>query len=327
MKLIPLTPPAPVLGLYASPDAAAYYRVAVPMGALAPDGAAVQYGHGTTAHREAARIVVFARLSGDLAGNLSAIEAHQAEGRRVLIDYDDDPDTLPSRSLSARERALLDTMRALMRAADGLVTTNATLAARLRRYHPDVRVVPNYVRPMDWPEPAAAGPVVTLTGSISHIADWRMVAQPLAAALTKHPAARLRVAGHLPSYLRPLCADHRSWTGTLSAYPAMLAGSGIGLCPLPATAFNEAKSPIKLYEFALSGAAVIGSPTQYGPVLRAAGLDHAVARSSADWRRLLDHYLSDPAARQHDARTLRAYVTTALDAARHTATIRAAYAA
>lgn len=330
MKLLPTTTPAPLLGVYVkgTHEAATYYRVQVPMRTLAPDAAWAALGEGTVAHRAAARVVVGSRLSGDRAFNADAIRWHQEEGRRVLIDYDDDPDAVPARALNAEKAALLDVMRSMMRAADGVVTTNTTLAARLRKYNRDVRVLPNYILPDDWPEPAPmppGPPVVTITGSASHVADWEVALPAVRAAVDG--GARLRVAGYLPPYLRSLCADYRPWAQDLGSYPAMLAGTHIGLCPLPRTTFNTCKSPIKLLEFALAGACVVGSPTQYGPVLEAAGLSHAVALTPRDWTRILSRYVNDPALRERDAATLRAFVLAEYDARRHRPTIAAAYAA
>jgi glycosyltransferase involved in cell wall biosynthesis len=330
VKLLPATTPAPILGVAipGNHEAATYYRIQTPLRAIAPEGGWVTLGEGTDAHRAAARVVVVSRFSGDADYNLGAIRGYQARGVRVLFDYDDDPDSIPVSHLSPEKRRLIEVMRVLMRAVDGIVTTNSTLAARLRRYSRDVRVLPNYIWPDDWPEPAplpAGPPVVTLTGSSSHVNDWRIALPTVADAVAG--GVTLRVAGYLPPYLAPLCADHRPWAQGLGTYPAMLAGTHIGLCPLPRTAFNVCKSPIKLYELALSGAAVIGSPTQYGPVLEAAGLAHAVALTPSDWRRALARYLADPDLRSADAATLRAFVLTTFDARRHTDTIRAAYAA
>jgi glycosyltransferase involved in cell wall biosynthesis len=316
---------APVLGLYALPGAQAYYRLALPLGVLG--GAVTQYD-ASPVEQGAARTVVLSRIApmeGAAWGAGPALVARlRGDGRRVLVDADDAIDHEATRTAltqwTPRGRAHVE---AMIGAADGVICTNEALAERLRPLNPDVRIVPNYVRPADWPEPAppADGPPwVLLTGSASHDRDWR---EAEAALRRLRPFFRLRVVGHLPRYLAGLCDEHRPW-GAFEAYQGAIAGCAVALCPLPDTPFNRCKSPIKLYEAALSGCAVVGSETQYGPVLRAAGLGHAVA---GRWSPILHHYLTDPEARARDAAALRAYVVDALDVERHAETIRAAYAA
>lgn len=316
---------APLLGLHQHPGANTYYRLTVPLGAAG--GAVAPLLEAPVSQVAAAETVVisnFGALPGHDDAAAGTVRALQAEGKRVLLDYDDALRDVPAAyrvttyNYAAQKRAA--------RQADGLVCTNPLLAERLRRLNPDVRVLPNLVRLEDWPPPpppADGPPVVTLTGSASHEADWAIVREALATVKRRHPFT-LRVAGHLPRYLRGLVDDHRPWTGDLAAYPAMLAGTTIGLCPLQDTPFNRCKTPIKAYEFALSGAAVIGSPTQYGPVLAdGRGL---VCRTPDAWAAALTHYLADAATRAASARALLAFVQ-GLDARQHLPAIRAAYAA
>jgi glycosyltransferase involved in cell wall biosynthesis len=198
----------------------------------------------------------------------------------------------------------------------------------LRRLNRNVRVVPNYIRVEDWPDPPSPAdepPTIVIAGSFTHHDDWKPVASALAWARKRH-GARVRVCGYLPDYLQPVCDDYRPWVD-LAAYPAMLAGGAIGLCPLPDNGFNRCKSPIKAYEYALAGMAVIASPCQYGPLLRESGLGAYVVRDGGDWRAPLDALLSDAVTRHQAATTLRTHVRTTYDVRRHAATIRAAYAA
>lgn len=324
---------APVLGLYATPTAQAHYRLAVPLrAAFGAEGCAVTaYADATQAQRDAARVVVLSKLTvrDDLPLEAAAgLVAQIRDGgrRRVLVDIDDDLTPPAGFRAESWTEAAAARLAATARAADALVCTNPTLAGRLRRLHRDVRVAPNYVDAAAWPTPApspAEPPVVVLAGSVSHIADWRVVEAPLRAL---RGAYRLRVCGHLPAYLQDLCDEHRPWTRDIGAYPAMLAGAHIGLCPLPDSAFNRCKSPVKLYEYALAGLAVLGSETQYGPALRAAGLGHAVAHTPAQWERALRVYLTRPDRRSADAAALGGHVARALDARRHADALRAAYA-
>jgi glycosyltransferase involved in cell wall biosynthesis len=326
---------APILGLYKGALTQAFYRLAAPlMSAHAPEQVAVTEWEAATVEQfEAARVIITSRVLGGLGEGPTAgrrfVEALQRGGRRVLIDQDDDIHAPAGGRTWPRERLAL--FEAMLRAADGVICTNATLAGRLKPYGTPVRVVPNYVRPDLWPTPLPA-PTFTgatwllLAGSRSHREDWKEVA-PAIARLKAHRAdLRLRVVCHeLFDYLTPLADDFVPWV-PVEQYPATLAGHQIMLCPLPDSRFNRCKSPVKALEAALAGCAVLGSETQYGPLLRAAGLSHAVA-APATWERLIARYLDDPDARSADAAQLRRHVTDRLDARAHAEAIRAAYAA
>lgn len=314
---------APILGAYFKPDAAAYYRLAVPLGVAG--GAVAPYAEMRGSQVDGAECVAVTRLGAlpgsDLVALRNIVRRLKSDAGRVVADIDDDLWGLGAARLS--QQTNLPALEAVLREADTITTTNPTLAGRVRRFGRDVRVLPNYVNGEDWPAPAPrpdGPPVVVLAGGNSHAADWRVVAPALRRLVDEGVA--LRVCGFLPDYLRPLCADFRPWAG-LDAYPAMLAGATVGLCPLPDSGFNRCKSPIKLFEYALSGAAVVASPCQYGPVLRAAGQGAYVVPDGGDWYTPIRAALADTQA----APALRAHVIAHHDARHHAATITAAYAA
>lgn len=318
---------APVLGAAFGAGADAYYRLAVPLGAIG--GAVAPFYEMRESQVKGAETVVVSRFGAIPGYERQAAETARAIRRdagRLVVDFDDD---LFSVRADLRRGDLNAAAAAeIARAASHLTCTNSTLAGRLRRLHRDVRVLPNYVRAGDWPEPAPppdGPPVIVLAGTYTHVHDWRPVA-PALARLRERYGARVRVCGFMPDYLKPICDDYRPWAG-LAEYPAMIAGAHVGLCPLPDTGFNRCKSPIKLYEYALAGLAVVASPCQYGPALRAAGQpEHIVPDAGGDWEAPIARLIADRAHRAAAASALRAHVLT-LDAAHHADTIRAAYAA
>jgi glycosyltransferase involved in cell wall biosynthesis len=320
---------ADVLGLSIATGANTYYRLSVPVATAG--GAVTGFYAASEDQIAAAKAVVLSNFSTlpsvpvDAAAQV--VRKLQADGCRVLLDYDDEIKDVPAQHRRA-DRNLPAILRAC-RQADALVCTNDALAERLRPLNADVRVIPNYVRADWWPTPAPEtdGPtLITLTGSASHRSDWAPLAPALRRIRRDYGArVHIRVAGACFDYLRPVVDEHLPWTGDLAAYPAMLAGTHIGLCPLLPTPFNACKSPIKAYEFALSGAAVIGSPTQYGPVLAdGRGL---ICRTEAQWEAAIRAYLDNPNARRLCAAALRSYVASACDARTHAATIAATYLA
>lgn len=325
MKIFRDTHPASVLGIYVHPYAQQYYRLAIPLRAAygAENVAVTAYDSISAEQRQAARLVVTSRLQ--TLDSQSPMMAYQLVNeikehgkRRVLIDIDDDLSPWPG---LGRERIM-----ALARASDGIVCTNSLLAGRLRSLNRNVTIVPNYIDMATWPiapiTPPADVPTILITGSSSHEQDWR---EALPALQQLRGRYRLKVVGFLPNYLKPYADEYVPWTLELSDYPTLIRGAHIALCPLPRTSFNRCKSPIKLYETALAGCAVIGSETQYGDVLRAAGLSHRVVGLNNPWAAILSDYLEHPEQIQRDAHVLRTHITRAIDVTSHATTIRAAY--
>jgi glycosyltransferase involved in cell wall biosynthesis len=327
---------APILGLYTEGLTQAFYRLFVPLEtAYGREQVAVtDLGVATEAQFRAARLIVTSRLVGRVGtlegreGGRRFVDMLRMYGARVVMDLDDDFRDLPPPWKAPPERVAMT--EGMLSAVDGVVCTNETLAKRLRAYGPPVAVVPNYVRSDLWPTGGRRAPAretgLLLTGSRSHLQDWKEVVPAIRRLKQRYPALRLRVVCHyLFEYLAPLVDDFIPWA-PVEQYPATLAGAHIALCPLPPSKFNVCKSPVKLYEASLAGCAVLGSETQYGPLLRAAGLPGSVA-APATWERLIARYLDDPDARSADAVQLRRYVTDRLDARTHAEAIRAAYAA
>jgi glycosyltransferase involved in cell wall biosynthesis len=317
---------APLLGAYLSPGADAYYRLAVPLGAVG--GVVAPFAEMTMSQVAAAETVVVSRygaIPGKERGAVEQAKALRAEVGRLVVDFDDDLFNIKANVRHPHLNA--EAAATLARQADALTCTNSFLAGRLRHLHRDIRVIPNYVRAADWPEPTEAdGPVtLVLAGSHSHVNDWRVVAPALRRLKERH-GVKIRVCGHCPDYLAPLADDLRPWA-SLDQYPAMLSGAHIGLCPLPTTGFNKAKTPIKAYEYALSGLAVVASPCQYGPVLTAAGLGAYVVGDFGDWYAPIERLVTSAEERRQAADALGSYVRTHLDVNRHAERIRAAYAA
>ena len=324
---------AALLGLYAAPVAQAYYRLAVPLGAIG--GAVAPFAARSSAQAAAARTVVLTLGAFTPRGEMEPdagerfVKQLQAGGLRVVVDLDDALDPPPGKWPAAWGRHTQAHMAGMLRAANAVTCTGEALAASLRPLNRRVRLVPNYIRPADWPAPAPAPadgpPVVVLAGGASHGDDWR-IAAPALRELREQGRIRLRCVGYCPPYLRDVADDVRPWA-SLDDYPAALAGAHIGLCPLPLTPFNACKSPVKAYEYALAGLAVVASPCQYGAALRGAGLGAYVVPDAADWRGPLEALALDAETRRQAAAALRSSVLSAYDVRRHVGTIRAAYAA
>jgi len=310
MRIRPFTGPADVLGLYFAPNAAAYYRLDLPITSVG--GAVMPWADMTPEIIQDSKLLVISRMGLDTSKPVSMMgtifDMLRDNGkRRIYIDWDDDLASVGSHNIAVTPKATAHAIEALRR-ADAVIVTNSTLAGRVKKFNRDIRIVPNYIRAADWPRPQQADDSniwLVLAGSQSHDLDWQIVTKAIRKVKEQRPQVKLRVLGYLPAYLSALCDSHVPWTLSLEEYRASLYGAHIGLAPLPDSAFNRCKSPIKAYEYALAGMAVIGSPTQYQTILDNTGI---VARTESEWLSAIFAYVDDAAYRQSAADALRAEV-------------------
>ena len=315
-----------LLSVVTAPGASAYYRQVLPTETLrraGHDATWKLFKDVTDADALRADVIVLGRAGGtDVDQAIQSTRQLQALGKAVVLDYDDLITAIPAWNPAHLDDAE-PTIR-LMRAASGLTVTNATLASELRAFNPNVAVFDNYIDPTIWPLPTRApdGTVtIGIAGTPSHARDWELIAEPMRQIRRDYPATSFVVAGFLPDYLRDVATEHVEWV-PMPEYPALLRRFDIGLCPLLDDRFNRCKSPIKAYEYALSGAAVVASPTKYASVVRGKG---KIARTEAEWYDAIRHYITNPTARHGDTLALRAFVARTMDARNHARDIYKAY--
>lgn len=307
------TPPltGKVLGLYVTKDAGALYRVVNPLRAVA-DATWAKIDEVTQAQLEHASTVVFYRLGG-LVSDVQAVlrSLRQTWGvTRILLAYDDAffaP--IPVKQVRPTKAALAG-VKAALASCDGVIVTNEDSAHHYRAYT-DAPIThhPNLVWLADWqtPTPHADPPVVLIAGSPSHARDWDMVLPALYELRRQRPDIPLRVLGCPHPIIKELRTEGREWTHDYAEYLSLLQGASIALCPLADSEFNRCKAHSKAIEYSLaSGAAVIGSPTQYGELLNGRGI--VVADDDPwGWAAAIDTYLTDPKRRALDASRLYAH--------------------
>jgi hypothetical protein len=106
----------------------------------------------------------------------------------------------------------------------------------------------------------------------------------------------------LARYVPPDRLVRLPWVSVLE-YPLGLVNLDIGCCPLEDQPFNRCKSPIKAWEYALMGAAVVASPTVYGRVIEPARNGY-LASTADEWEYALTVLLELEEARRSMALTL-----------------------
>lgn len=312
-----------ILGVMANEGGSAYYRQYVPFLAMREAGLPVNIVNGGKAPNgilEAHDVVQILRVAKEIDAVIEVIRDVQRQGKRVVVDYDDDLINIPAHN-PAHSLDRNGVIRAI-EAADAVVVTNDSLASVYRPYAKRVAVIPNYVDTRKWPTPPQRTQPLTigLVGSPSHHEDWKLIAEPMRRIREKYDVQFL-VAGYLPDYLKGIVTEFVGWQSVL-AYQHTVNRIDIGLCPLHQDDFNKRKTPIKAMEYALAGAAVVASPTLYREMVSSRG---TIARTEADWFNAIESYITNPLLRQQHATALQAYVTRTCDVHRNARSIYQTY--
>lgn len=216
---------------------------------------------------------------------------------RVVFDTDDALDLVPRNNVNYRGlRDRLDLYEYLIEQADVVTTTTPILAADLRERNPRVVVLPNSADPEEWTVlPRASsrqdGVRIGWTGSATHFHDLAAALPALRELQKRHPFTFVLqgICGDstLEEFYAGLCATHgkalsksplgksmnrfmEELRGIRYEFHPMVElerhaetvcelGLDIGIAPLVEDQFNQHKSCIKYYEYALSGAITVAS--------------------------------------------------------------------
>jgi glycosyltransferase involved in cell wall biosynthesis len=275
--------------------------------------------------------VVFCRLawhSADRRGARRWLDGLKARGTRVFFEADDDLFTpfvveqqlgrvnaeKTRRELEAdREAALWVLSR-----CDGVTVSTQYLASTVRRYtSAPVEVVPNALD-VEWFRAQQQGVQRTLPGPPTGCtigwaggnrpdADLEDMAVAWGRLARRYPDVTFVVMGHHPPVVEAHVPPERlvkvPWLHP-DDYPKGLVGIDIGCCPLAETPFNRSKTSIKSWEFALSGAAVVASPTVYRQCVDG-GRSGFVAETAGQWEEALAVLLRDEGMRRRMAGALK----------------------
>jgi GT2 family glycosyltransferase/glycosyltransferase involved in cell wall biosynthesis len=261
----------------------------------------------------AADTIVTHRTAVGTAAEAAALLAHcRSRGITLVYDLDDDLLALPpAHPDAARLAPLAPVVARLLTGADIVTVSTPALAARLARRRRAVRVVANGLDERLWADPPPArlrrgGPVrILYMGSQTHAADFALVVPALERLLAAFgPQIAFDMIGISAEASVP------AWAGRIGAPPSAATYPGfvnwvlqmgawdIGIAPLVAGGFNDAKSAIKALEYAALGLPTVASE---GPAYRGSVADGAggllVANTEAAWCEALSRLIRDPALR------------------------------
>src|SRR5262245_49245998 len=268
------------------------------------------------------------------AGGAGLLERLRRSGRKVFYECDDDFFTPfgeqhqrerlpqpagPPLASEAQLRVESAAARWMLQHVDGVTVSTQYLASVVRRFTDvPVEVVPNAIdapwfqrRQQGIPRPVD-GLTIGWAGGNRPEADFAEMALAWGAVARRHPEVTFLVVGHQsPLLLQHVPADRLvslPWRPP-EDYPAALVGMDIACCPLADRPFNRAKTPIKAWEYGLSGAAVVASPTVYDKVITD-GHSGLLASTREEWEEALELLVERPEAREALAAVLRREVLT-----------------
>lgn len=169
-----------------------------------------------------------------------------------------------------------------MKAADAVTVTTEALKKQYKNIARRVEVLPNLADLDEWKDWVPVRPNdgkvrIAWAGGDSHMDDLALLRDPIKDLLAKYEHVEFHIIG-FPDAKRIL------WDGVdrVIAHPWLehndlkreLSKADIGVAPSVPVAFNEAKSPIRVYEILLATgghAAVVGSKTTYGETINKLG--------------------------------------------------------
>lgn len=237
----------------------------------------------------------------------------KAEGKRLLLDLDDDYFHIdPSNTEAVRvwDKAMLGRLADNMALADLVTCCSEPLAAVLRDYAPDVRVIPNGLpaqylgKPRDYA--AADRPLyVGWAGTSSTVAELPEAVRALNR-ISQYPregGVMVRLVGIGPEQAMGLGLRGRQigalgWVERIEHYLQAVEEFDVWCAPYRSTPFNGAKFPTKWLESSVLGIPLIASDTPaYRAVIRH-GENGFLVRYEHEWGRLLKRLVDDPALRQ-----------------------------
>jgi len=314
-------------------DGCSYVRHEIPHQALRDRGHYVQMKFPV--HRTDFEIAILSRaIPKDLAETLIKMKM---AGIKISYDADDllfeIEETNPFFS-DSRSRQAVVFLSYLMPLVDMVTCTNEKLAKELEEYtDAPIKILPNCVRPGDWKaRPRTPGKPLRIgyTGSSSHHKELNFIL-PIISRLQKSydvdfhlfgifasienmvelsekkldkPAAWQGLMKETIELLQKVVYTHHKFV-PVQEYPAYLSGMDldIGLCPLFPSKFNDCKSAIKLFEYALVDTAPVAA--NQGPY---AGMGIVDSMDPEAWYTRLEQLIQDPDFRNETAANARAYV-------------------
>ncbi len=233
----------------------------------------------------------------------AAIDYAKSIGKLTVYDLDDDvwriSPTNPAYSDWEEQDAAASVAQAI-RKVDLVTTPTSELAEVLKRFNPNVKVIPNMLPSTGWDHPPPTlksndRVVLGWAGGSSHVEDLNILVDVVTQLLARYPFVEFAFAGGPP--VLPFGADERISqleSTDIENYPTLLERFDIGLIPLVDTTFNRAKSDLKFIEYSMVGIPSVVSKLE--PYLRSVkhGENGFLASNAKDWLKSLIRLIESP---------------------------------
>ena len=305
--------------------ACGYYRIRLPFDWMAMNGLEARY----------------ARDGGDLEDNDFPIIVAQRMGypgfeyqwlriwrdHKLVWETDDDLWSIDPTNTRAKRMFTPDLLKAVENCASTahmVTVTTEPLAEVMRKFNPNVHVIPNHVDDglFHVERKHADRLTVGWAGGDSHVRDLASIARPLRRFLDRNPKVALHLVGadyrdtlgvpHEQHFYfndlgqKRFCtgitgdradARHSGWSPSLMAYYQTI-DFDIGLAPLIPSVFNRSKSHIKALEYAALGIPVIASDEPPYRDFVVDGVTGFLVRRDHEWGLRLRDLVNDDAMRE-----------------------------
>ena len=223
---------------------------------------------------------------------------------KLVWETDDDLWTIDPTNQRARAAFTPELLKAVASCASTahmVTVTTEPLAEVMRRFNPNVWVIPNHVDAGLFQVDRKRTDRLTVgwAGGDSHFRDLKMIAPHLRQFLNRNPEVDMHFIG--ADYRRETKlfgrARHSGWSARLIEYYQMI-DFDIGLAPLVSSTFNRSKSHIKALEYAALGIPVIASdePPYHDFVID--GVTGFLVRHELEWKQRLRDLVNDDAMRE-----------------------------
>ncbi|MGR3178732.1 MAG: glycosyltransferase [Candidatus Anammoxibacter sp.] len=203
------------------------------------------------------------------------IKAWQKEGKKIIIDHDDD---IFNVSLFSQHYIDSDTMEAAKEClglADTITVTTDVLRQVYQKYNENVFVLPNCVDLSIWdqPEMVKNGNIrVSLHGGFYDYENWLTIQKPLEKIMCRYPNITLVLTGfcsdEMLQGIDEKQVEHHTWVSAAAhPYKQALLNSDIAIVPLKDTGVNRCH-PIKYVEYsALKTPSVVSGTPPYPSII------------------------------------------------------------
>jgi glycosyltransferase involved in cell wall biosynthesis len=186
-------------------------------------------------------------------------------------------------------------LHAIARASALCTAANSVLATELRRWQPNVAIVPMALDEREWQvRMPDDGLRVRLgwSGAPVNLAYLETIAPALDELGRRNPSMELAVvSGRKPQLPPTLKSVHLPWQPNNEA--ELVRTFDIGLLPLPDNPFAAGKSPVKCLQYMACGIPVVASPLAGVREILEESDTGLFAKSQDDWVRELDHLIKD----------------------------------